>query len=85
MVVYERAIGGVNVVVWGWLSGRGGDERNERHLKGRWGDCGGKRGRGECSATGSTVKDQALIEVKVGRLVEFMHLKLLSKSSNNIP
>jgi hypothetical protein len=40
----------------------------------------------KCSAArGSTVEDQALIESKVERLVEFMHSELLSKPTNNLP
>lgn len=80
MVVYERALGGVDVVVR--------DEGNKRHLKGRWGSW-RKEGKRVSAAQRDrrwkTSWDQALINVKVGRLVEFMHFKLLSESSNNLP
>ena len=54
MVVNERAVGGVDVVVWGGLSGRRGEEWNEGHLGGKSGGVERMRGRGGCGAKGST-------------------------------
>ena len=45
MVVYERAIGCVDIMVWGEVSGGRGDGGNERHLRGKWRDVVERKGR----------------------------------------
>lgn len=69
MVIYESAIRGVYVVVWGGVSGGGGDGGDGGHLGGGEGREGCERKRGEERVLWGSVKlkDQAVIECKVGR------------------
>ena len=77
MVIYERAIGCVDVMVWSEVSGGRGDGGDEGHLRGRWRVVVGRKGevvrvlRGSVALGPGTANDRGQGGTTLSRIYAF--------------